>query len=149
MQRLVATNKKAYHDYFIEETFEAGIQLVGSEVKSIRMGGINLKDSYAFIKNGELILSNVHISPYKMGSYFNEDPRRDRRLLMHKREIDRLRGRVEQKGYTLVATKVYFKNSLVKIEIALAKGKELHDKRDALKDKQQKRDMQRELANYK
>lgn len=149
MQRLVATNKKAYHDYFIEETFEAGIQLVGSEVKSIRMGGINLKDNYAFIKNGELILSNVHISPYKMGSYFNEDPRRDRRLLMHKREIDRLRGRVEQKGYTLVATKVYFKNSLVKIEIALAKDKELHDKRDALKDKQQKRDMQRELANYK
>lgn len=149
MQRLVATNKKAYHDYFIEETYEAGIQLVGSEVKSIRMGGINLKDSYAFIKNGELILSNVHISPYKMGSYYNEDPRRDRRLLMHKREIDRLRGRVEQKGYTLIATKVYFKNSLVKIEIALAKGKELHDKRDALKDKQQKRDMLRELANYK
>lgn len=149
MQRLVATNKKAYHDYFIEETYEAGIQLVGSEVKSIRMGGINLKDSYAFIKNGELILSNVHISPYKMGSYYNEDPRRDRRLLMHKREIDKLRGRVEQKGYTLIATKVYFKNSLVKIEIALAKGKELHDKRDALKDKQQKRDMLRELANYK
>lgn len=149
MQRLVATNKKAYHDYFIEETYEAGIQLVGSEVKSIRMGGINLKDSYAFIKNGELILSNVHISPYKMGSYFNEDPRRDRRLLMHKREIDKLRGKVEQKGYTIVATKVYFKNSLVKIEIALAKGKELHDKRQALKEKQQKRDVMRELSNYK
>ncbi|NCA92420.1 SsrA-binding protein SmpB [bacterium] len=149
MERLVATNKKAYHDFFIEETFEAGIQLVGSEVKSIRLGGINLKDSFAFIKNGEIILSNVHISPYKMGSYFNEDPRRDRRLLMHKREIDKLRGKVEQKGYTIVATKVYFKNSLVKIEIALAKGKELHDKRQALKEKQQKRDVMRELSNYK
>ncbi len=149
MERLVATNKKAYHDFFIEETFEAGIQLVGSEVKSIRLGGINLKDSYAYIKNGEIILSNVHISPYKMGSYFNVDPRRDRRLLMHKREIDKLRGKIEQKGYTLVATKVYFKNSLIKIEIALAKGKELHDKRDALKEKQQKREVLRELANYK
>lgn len=149
MERLVATNKKAYHDFFIEETFEAGIQLVGSEVKSIRLGGINLKDSFAYIKNGEIILSNVHISPYKMGSYFNEDPRRDRRLLMHKREIDKLRGKVEQKGYTIVATKVYFKNSLVKIEIALAKGKELHDKRQALKEKQQKRDVMRELSNYK
>lgn len=149
MGKLVATNKKAYHDYFIEETYEAGIQLVGSEVKSIRLGGINLKDSYAFIRNGELILSNVHISPYKMGSYFNVDPRRERKLLMHKREIDKLRGRIEQKGYTLIATKVYFKNSLVKIEVALAKGKEQHDKRDALKDKQQKRDMQRELANYR
>lgn len=149
MDRLVATNKKAYHDFFIEETFEAGIQLVGSEVKSIRLGGINLKDSFALIRNGELILTNVHISPYKMGSYFNMDPRRDRRLLMHKREIDKLRGKVEQKGYTIVATKVYFKNSLIKIEVALAKGKEMHDKRDALKDKQQRRDMQREMANYK
>lgn len=149
MMTVVATNKKAYHDYFIEETFEAGIQLAGSEVKSVRSGGVNLKDSFAIVRNGELFLINAHISPYKMGSYFNPDPRRDRRLLMHKREIARLQGKAERKGYAIVVTKMYFKQALVKVEVALAKGKESHDKREALKEKQQKRDLARTLADYK
>ncbi len=146
---VIATNKKAYHEFFIEETFEAGIQLVGSEVKSIRNGGVNLKDSFAIVKNGELFLINAHISPYKMGSFYNPDPRRDRRLLMHKKEIDRLAGKVQQKGYSIVVTKMYFKQSLVKVEVALAKGKELHDKRNALKEKQLNREVSRALADYK
>lgn len=148
-EKVVATNKKAYHDFFIEDTFEAGIELVGSEVKSIRNGGVNLKDSFAIIKNGEIFLLNAHVSPYKMGSYYNPDPRRDRRLLMHKKEIARLRGKVEQKGYALIVTKIYFKQSLVKVELALAKGKEAHDKREALKEKQVKRDISRALADIK
>ena len=146
---LVATNKKAYHEFFIEETFEAGIQLVGSEVKSIRNGGVNLKDSFAIVKNGELFLINAHISPYKMGSFYNPDPRRERRLLMHKREIDRIAGKVQQKGYSIVVTKMYFKQSLVKVEVALAKGKELHDKRNALKEKQLNHEVSRALADYR
>lgn len=146
---VVATNKKAYHEFFIEETFEAGIQLVGSEVKSIRNGGVNLKDSFAIVKNGELFLINAHISPYKMGSFYNPDPRRERRLLMHKREIDRISGKVQQKGYAIVVTKMYFKQSLVKVEVALAKGKELHDKRNALKEKQLNREVSRALADYR
>lgn len=146
---VVATNKKAYHEFFIEETFEAGIQLVGSEVKSIRNGGVNLKDSFAIVKNGELFLINAHISPYKMGSFYNPDPRRERRLLMHKREIDRIAGKVQQKGYSIVVTKMYFKQSLVKVEVALAKGKELHDKRNALKEKQLNHEVSRALADYR
>ena len=146
-EKTIATNKKAYHDYFIEETYEAGIELVGSEVKSIRSGAINLKDSYAAVKNGELLLYNAHISPYAKGSFFNPDPRRPRRLLMHKREIVRLKSKTEQKGYTLVVTRVYFKNALVKAEVGLAKGKELYDKRKTLKEKQIKRDVERELNN--
>lgn len=146
---VVATNKKAYHEFFIEETFEAGIQLAGSEVKSIRNGGVNLKDSFAIVKNGELFLINAHISPYKMGSFYNPDPRRERRLLMHKREIDRIAGKVQQKGYAIVVTKMYFKQSLVKVEVALAKGKELHDKRNALKEKQLNREVSRALADYR
>ncbi len=146
---VVATNKKAYHEFFIEETFEAGIQLVGSEVKSIRNGGVKLKDSFAIVKNGELFLINAHISPYKMGSFYNPDPRRERRLLMHKREIDRIAGKVQQKGYSIVVTKMYFKQSLVKVEVALAKGKELHDKRNALKEKQLNREVSRALADYR
>ena len=146
---VVATNKKAYHEFFIEETFEAGIQLVGSEVKSIRNGGVNLKDSFAIVKNGELFLINAHISPYKMGSFYNPDPRRERRLLMHKREIDRIAGKVQQKGYSIVVTKMYFKQSLVKVEVALAKGKEQHDKRNALKEKQLNREVSRALADYR
>lgn len=146
---VIATNKKAYHEFFIEETFEAGIQLVGSEVKSLRNGGVNLKDSFAIIRKGELFLINAHISPYKMGSYFNPDPRRDRRLLMHKQEIARLAGKVERKGYALVVTKIYFKQALVKVELALAKGKELYDKRRALKEKQLDRDAKRAIADYR
>ena len=146
-EKVVATNKKAYHEYFIEETFEAGIELVGSEVKSIRKGAVNLKDSYAAVKDGELILYNAHISPYEKGSFFNPDPRRKRRLLMHKKEIVRLKSKTEQKGYTLVVTKIYFKNALVKAEVALAKCKELFDKRKTLKEKQIKRDVERALNN--
>lgn len=146
--RVVAANKKAYHDYFIEDTYEAGIVLVGSEVKSIRAGAVNLKDSYAIVKGREVHLINVHISPYEKGSYFNQDPRRTRKLLLNKAEINRLRGKVEQKGYTVVPTKIYFKGSLVKVELGLAKGKELHDKRRAIADKENERTMQRIVKEY-
>lgn len=148
-EKTVATNKKAYHDYFIEEIYEAGIELVGSEVKSIRKGAVNLKDSYAAVKDGELYLYNAHISPYEKGSFFNPDPRRRRRLLMHKKEITRLKSKTEQKGYTLVVTRLYFKDSLVKAEVALAKGKELYDKRKTLKEKQIKRDVARALNGWR
>lgn len=146
--KIIATNKKAYHDYFIEDTYEAGIVLVGSEVKSIRLGQVNLKDSYCIVKGGNLELVNAHISPYEKGSFFNVDARRTRKLLMHKVEIDKLRGKVEIKGFTLVPTKMYFKQGLVKVEIGLAKGKELHDKRKALADKDMKRSLERQLKNY-
>lgn len=146
--KIVSNNKKAYHDYFIEDTYEAGIVLVGSEVKSIRQGACNLKDSYCIIRKGELFVVNMHISPYEKGSYFNEDPRRTRKLLMKKAEINKLLGKVEQKGYTLVVTKVYFKEGLVKTEVALAKGKELHDKRDSIKKKDNDRDIARQLRSY-
>lgn len=149
MIKVIATNKKAYHDYFIEETYEAGIALVGSEVKSIRLGHINLKDSFALVRGGSVFLMNAHISPYKMGSYFNPEPRRDRRLLLNRQEINKLRGKVEKKGYTLVATKIYFKDSLVKVEIGVAKGKELHDKRRAIKEKEQMRQAERALTEYR
>jgi SsrA-binding protein len=144
----VATNKKAYHDYFIEDTYEAGIVLVGSEVKSIREGGVNLKDSFALVKGSEVQLLNVHISPYNKGSYYNEDPRRTRRLLLNKAEINKIRGKVDQKGYTLVPTKIYFKGSLVKVELGLAKGKELHDKRQTIADRENERTMQRIVKEY-
>lgn len=146
--KIIATNKKAYHDYFIEDTYEAGIVLVGSEVKSVRLGQVNLKDSYCIVKNGSLELVNAHISPYEKGSFFNVDARRTRKLLMHKAEIDKLRGKVEIKGFTLVPTKMYFKQGLVKIEVGLAKGKELHDKRKTLADKDMKRSLERQLKNY-
>lgn len=148
-EKLIATNKKAYHEYFIEDTYEAGIQLVGSEVKSIRVGNVNLKDSFALIKNNEVFLYNAHISPYVKGSYYNPEPKRTRKLLLHKQEIDKLRGKVEKKGYTLVVTKMYFKQALVKVELALAKGKELHDKRAALKEKQLNRETERTLSEYR
>ncbi|MBR2479928.1 MAG: SsrA-binding protein SmpB [Clostridia bacterium] len=151
MIKVIATNKKAYHDYFIEDTIEAGIQLVGSEVKSIRGGNINLKDSYAIVKNGEILLAGCHISPYEKGSHFNPDAKRMRRLLLHKKEILKLKQKVQEKGYTLVVTKVYFKGSLVKTELGLAKGKEGHDKRQVLKEKEQKRQIERALkeVNYR
>lgn len=147
--KVVATNKKAYHDYFIEDTIEAGIVLVGSEVKSIRQGAVNMKDTYCLIRGDEMQLINMHISPYEKGSYFNEDSRRARKLLLKKAEINKLRGKVEQKGFTLVPTKIYFKQALVKVEIGVAKGKELHDKRQTLKEKQLDRSLQRDLKNYK
>ncbi len=119
--KIVATNKKAYHDYFIEDCLEAGIVLVGSEVKSIRLGQANMKDTYCLIRGDEIELINLHISPYEKGSYFNVDSRRARKLLLKKAEINKLRGKVEQKGYTLVPTKMYFKQGLVKVEVGVAK----------------------------
>ncbi len=148
MEKLVATNKKAYHDYFVEDTYEAGIVLVGCEVKSIRLGAINLRDSFVIVKNGEVFMLGAHISPYKMGSYFNVEPRRTRKLLLNRAEINKLRGKVEQKGYTLVPLKVYFKDALVKVEIGLCKGKELHDKRQAIKEKENNRNLQRIQKEY-
>lgn len=146
--KIIAKNKKAYFDYFIEETYEAGIQLVGSEVKSIRLGNVNLKDGYCMIEGNQIFMVNVHIKPYERGSYYNVDDRRDRKLLMHKMEINKLRGKVEIKGYTLVPTKIYLKQGLVKVEIGLAKGKELHDKRACIADREQKRNIQRIIKEY-
>lgn len=148
MEKLIATNKKAYHDYFVEDTYEAGIVLVGCEVKSVRLGQINLRDSFVIIKNGEVFMLGTHISPYKMGSYNNVDARRTRKLLLNRSEINKLRGKVEQKGYTLIPLKVYFKDALVKVEIGLCKGKELHDKRQAIKEKENNRNLQRVMKEY-
>ncbi|MGN0744763.1 MAG: SsrA-binding protein SmpB [Christensenellales bacterium] len=148
MEKLIAQNKKAFHDYFVEDTYEAGIVLVGCEVKSIRLGAINLRDSFVIIKNGEAFLLGAHISPYKMGSYNNVDPRRTRKLLLNRSEINKLRGRVEQKGYTLIPLKVYFKDALVKVQIGLCKGKELHDKRQAIKEKENDRNLRRVMKEY-
>ena len=139
--KVIATNKKAFHDYFILETFEAGIVLKGTEVKSVKQGRINLKDSYAKIKNGEIFLFNTHISPYKHGNVFNHDPRRTRKLLLNRKEIDRITGKVNEKGLTLVPLKVYLKKGLVKVELGLCKGKKLYDKREEIK----RRDMEREI----
>ncbi len=141
--KVAAQNRKAYHDYFILEKYEAGIELAGTEVKSIRQGTLNLKDSFCTIKDGQLILRNMHISPYEKGNIFNKDPMRPRRLLMHKKEIAKLSGRIQQDGLTLVPLSVYFKNSLVKIELGLAKGKRLHDKRDAMASRDAGREMDR------
>lgn len=141
----VAKNSKAYHDYFIEDQFEAGIALSGTEVKSIRLGNVNLKDSFCAVKDGELMVHGMHISPYEKGNIFNKDPRRPRKLLMHRREILRLYAKVKQDGYALVPTKVYFKGPRVKVEIALAKGKKLYDKREADASKDAKREMDRTL----
>ena len=150
MIKTIAQNKKAYHDYFIEDTYEAGIALCGSEVKSVRQGGVNLKDSYAVIKDGEVFVMGMHISPYEKGSRFNPDPKRMRRLLLHKREILKLKQKVQEKGYTLVVTRLYFKDALVKAELAVAKGKEGLDKRRAIKEREEKRNIQRLLKeNYR
>lgn len=143
--KIIATNKKAYHEYFVLEKFEAGIELVGTEVKSIRAGRINLKESWCMIKNGEIFVNGMHISPYEQGNIFNKDPFRVRKLLMHRKEIDRLFGKIKQDGLTLIPTSVYFKNSKVKVEIGLCKGKNLHDKRETLAKKQAKRDIDRAL----
>ena len=143
--KTVAQNRKAFHEYFVEERFEAGISLSGTEVKSIRQGKLNLKDSYCAVKNGELFVRGMHISPYEQGNIFNKDPMRDRRLLMHKREIMRLYGRVKQDGMTLIPLSVYFSGPLVKVELGLCKGKKLHDKRDAAAERDAKRVIDRAL----
>ena len=151
MIKVVATNKKAYHDYYIESVTEAGIALEGSEVKSVRLGNVNLKDSYAVVKNGEILLIGAHIAPYEKGSYFNPDAKRMRRLLLHKKEILKLKQKVAEKGYTLVVTKMYFKDALVKVELGLAKGKEGHDKRNAIRERDEKRMAERAVkeSNYR
>ncbi|MDA8156110.1 MAG: SsrA-binding protein SmpB [Actinomycetota bacterium] len=141
--RPVAENRKAFHDYFIEETYEAGISLVGTEVKSIRQGKANLRDSYVLIKNSEAWLLNCHISPYSHGNIMNHDPLRTRKLLLHRKEIEKLRGKIAQKGYALIPLKLYFKGSHVKIEIGLAKGKQFFDKRDTIKEKEARRQIER------
>ncbi len=143
--KTIAQNKKARHDYFIEETYEAGIELFGTEVKSIRMGSVNLKDSYAQIDKGEIFVYNMHVSPYEKGNIFNKDPMRTRKLLMHKQEIDKLMGYVQQKGYTLIPLSIYLKGSLVKVQLAVAKGKQLHDKRHDIAERDAKRDIERQF----
>lgn len=140
--KLVAQNKKAYHEYFIEETFQAGLSLVGTEVKSLRQGKCSLKESFIRIENGEAFIYNMHISPYEQGNIFNKDPLRVRRLLLHKSEINKIRGAIQATGYTVVPLKVYFHKSLVKIDIGIAKGKKLYDKRQTIA----KNDQMREAA---
>ena len=145
--KLVANNKKAYHDYFIEEKYEAGIELFGTEVKSIRQGKCSIKEAYVTIDHGEAFVEGMNISPYEKGNIFNREPLRKRRLLLHKREIMKLAGQVQAKGYTLMPLQVYFKNGRVKIEIGLARGKKLYDKRDDLRKKAMKRETERDFRN--
>ncbi|MBU5269749.1 SsrA-binding protein SmpB [Clostridium cochlearium] len=143
----LAENRKARHDYFIEESYEAGIELVGTEVKSIREGKANLKDSYAEIRNGEVFLRNMHVSPYEQGNIFNRDPLRDRKLLLHKVQILKLTAYTTQQGYTLIPLSLYLKNGRVKVNLAVAKGKKNYDKRQDLIEKAAKRDIERELKD--
>ncbi len=145
--KVVATNRKAYHDYHILETYEAGIALVGTEVKSLREAKCNLKDSYATIKNGEIFLLNTHISPYSHGTAFNHDPRRPRKLLLHRREIDKLSGKIKEKGLTLVPLKIYFKRGHAKVELGLVKGKHVYDKRKDIAKRDMEREMKREMKH--
>ncbi len=145
--KTIAQNKKARHDYFIETAFEAGIALSGTEVKSIRLGSVNLKDSYAEVSKGEVLVHNMHISPYEKGNIFNKDPMRNRKLLLHKYEINKLIGYVQQKGYTLIPLSVYLKGSLVKVELAVAKGKLLHDKRHDIAERDAKREIERQFRS--
>ena len=143
--KTIADNRKARHDYFVLESYEAGIELTGTEVKSIREGGLNLKDSWISIDDGEAYIKQMHISPYEKGNIFNKDPLRTRKLLMHKREIMKLLGQVKQDGLTLIPISVYFKGSRVKVQVGLCKGKKLHDKRDAMAQRDAKRTIDREL----
>ena len=143
--KLIANNKKAYHDYFIEDTFEAGISLAGTEVKSLRMGKCSVKESFIRIDNGEVIIYGMHISPSEKGNIFNKDPLRERKLLMHRYEINKLTGKMKEKGMTLVPLKVYFKGSLVKVEVGLARGKKLYDKREDIAKRDQRREAEKEF----
>ena len=146
-RKLIANNKKAFHDYFIEDTWEAGIALVGTEVKSLRMGKCSLKESFIQIHKGEVFIYNMHISPYEKGNIFNKDPLRPRKLLVHRYEINKIVGKIDQKGYTLVPLQIYFKGSLVKVEFALAKGKKLYDKRADIAKKDTRREAEREFKS--
>lgn len=141
----IAKNKKAFHDYFVEERYEAGIELTGTEVKSIRMGNVNLKDAFCTIKDGQMSVNGMHVSPYEKGNIFNREPRRPRRLLMHRREIAKLFAKIKQDGYTLIPLSLYFKGPRVKVEVGLCKGKKLYDKREAAAQRDAKREMDRAL----
>ena len=145
--KIVAKNSKAFHDYFIEDKYECGIELAGTEVKSIRQGNVNLKDSFCIIKDGEMSVLGMHISPYEKGNIFNKDPRRTRRLLMHKREIMRLFGKIKQDGYSLIPLSIYFKGPRVKLEVGLARGKKLYDKRDSAAKRDAKREIDRAMKS--
>jgi SsrA-binding protein len=145
--KALAQNRKAYHDYFIEETYEAGVVLSGTEIKSIRRGSANLRDAYAQINNGEVWLLNMHVSPYEQGNRFNHEPLRPRKLLLHKSEIAKLVGAVKEEGFTLVPTKLYLRNGFCKVEVGLAKGKKQYDKRQDIKKKDAQRDIQRALRD--
>lgn len=144
-RKQIANNKKAYHDYFIDETYETGVVLHGTEVKSMRMGKCSIKESFIRIENGEVFVYGMHVSPYEKGNIFNKDPLRVKKLLMHKYEINKLAGKVAEKGYTLVPLQVYFKEGKVKIEIGLARGKKLYDKRETIANKDQRRETEREF----
>ena len=146
--KTIAQNKKARHDYFIDETYEAGIELFGTEVKSIRQGRVNLKDSWCSIGEGEIFVNGMHISPYEQGNIFNRDPMRVRRLLMHKKEINRLYGVVKQTGYSLIPISLYFKDSRVKLQVGLCRGKKLYDKREDMAKRTAKRDIERALKEH-
>ena len=143
--KLIANNKKAYHDYFILEKYEAGIVLHGTEVKSLRMGQCSIKEAFIRIEIGEMFIYGMHVSPYEKGNIFNKDPLRERKLLMHRYEINKLKGKIQEKGYTLVPLQVYFKGSLVKVEIGLARGKKLYDKRADIAKKDQRRELEKEF----
>ena len=144
-KHIIASNKKAYHDFFVDDTYEAGIALFGTEVKSLRAGAVNLKDSYCSFKNGELFVVGMHVSPYEKGNIFNREPLRDRKLLMHRRELNKLFGLVAQKGYTLVPLSLYFSGKNVKVEIGLCRGKKLYDKRDTAAKNEATREMDRRM----
>ena len=145
--KVVTQNKKAFHDYFILDTYEAGIELKGTEIKSVRLGHVNLKDAFIRFKNDEAFIENMHIAPYEQGNIFNHEPLRNRKLLLHKKQIKKLQREVKENGLTVVPTKLYFNTSKLKVEIALARGKKLYDKRQELKAKDAKRDMERALKN--
>ncbi len=148
-RKIIAQNKKAYHDYFVDDEYEAGIELLGTEVKSIRAGRINLKDSYVSLKSGEAVLIGVHISPYEQGSIWNGDPERPRRLLLHRREINRLIGLTQQQGYTLIPLRVYFSGQYVKVLLGLCRGKKNYDKREDMARRDAQRHMERAMKNYR
>ena len=141
----IANNKKAFHDFFVEESLECGIQLFGTEVKSLRLGQASIKESFCQIRNGECFIVGMHINPYEGGNIFNKDPLRDRKLLLHRREIDRLLGKIKEQGYTLMPLRLYFKGSLVKLDMGLCRGKKIYDKREDMKKKAQRRELEKEF----
>jgi SsrA-binding protein len=145
--KVIAQNRKARHEYFIEDTYECGLVLFGTEVKSIRAGRVNLKDSYCIVKNGEIFVHGMHVSPYEQGNIYNKDPFRDRKLLLHRREIDRLQGLSQAQGMSLIPLQLYLKDGLIKMELAVAKGKKLYDKRHDIADRDSKREMERSLKD--